>query len=62
MPKKHSLGAYVWTDEIAERFGGLSPPERNQAAIASGAKIHPRYADFVSRGVVAWHKSRTPSA
>ena len=51
------LGAYIWTDEIAERFGGLSPQERNQVAIASGAKIHPSYADHVSRGVsVAWHK------
>jgi monoamine oxidase len=47
----------VWTDEIAERFGALSPSERNRTAIASGAKIHPDYAKHVGRGVsVAWHK------
>jgi monoamine oxidase len=56
-PKGIVLGAYVWTDEIAERFGALSPSERNRTAIASGAKIHPDYAKHVGRGVsVAWHK------
>jgi monoamine oxidase len=51
------LGAYIWTDKLAERFGALSPDQRNRAAIASGNKIHPGYGDHVSRGLsVAWQK------
>jgi monoamine oxidase len=51
------VGAYAWTDDVAERFGALRPEERNRAAVASGAKIHPEYAAHVSRGLsVAWHK------
>ena len=51
------IGAYAWTDDIADRLGALSAVDRNKAAIADGAKIHAGYADHVGRGVsVAWHK------
>jgi monoamine oxidase len=51
------VGAYVWGDGAAERFARLSPASRNQLAIASGAKIHPDYAQHVAHGIsVAWSK------
>ena len=51
------LGAFVWTDAIAERFGALKPDERNRLAAASGAKFHARYAEEVEHGIsVAWAK------
>ncbi len=49
------LGAYIWSDEIGEAFGRLTPAERLEAAIVSGAKLHPQYRSEVGRGVsVCW--------
>jgi monoamine oxidase len=51
------LGAYVWTDDIGERFTNQPLAERLRRAIEQGAKLHPNYAAEVSRGVsVAWTK------
>ena len=51
------LGAYIWTDEIGERFGWLTPTQRIAAAIRDGEKLHERYAEHLGRGIsVAWAK------
>src|SRR5262249_54196796 len=51
------LGAYIWTDQIGEQFGRLTPEQRPEAALTSGEKLHPGYRLQVSRGVsVCWHK------
>jgi monoamine oxidase len=51
------LGAYIWSDDIGERFGRLSPAERAASGIEDGGKIHAHYAEHVARGIsVAWHK------
>jgi monoamine oxidase len=51
------LGAYIWTDAIAERFGALAPDERNRLAAANGTKLHASYAADVEHGIsVAWAK------
>ena len=51
------LGAFVWTDAIAERFGALTPEERNRLAATNGAKLHASYAEEVEHGIsVAWAK------
>ncbi|HLI11096.1 MAG TPA: flavin monoamine oxidase family protein [Alphaproteobacteria bacterium] len=51
------LGAYIWSDEIGERFGALVPSDRIALAVAGGGRLHPAYAGQVSRGIsVAWHK------
>jgi len=51
------LGAYIWSDERAERMGALSPAERLAASLKSGEKLHPAYARDLARGIsVAWHK------
>ena len=51
------LGAYIWSDEIAERFGRLSATDRAALGLQNGAKLHRSYQNSLSRGVsVAWHK------
>jgi len=51
------LGAYIWTDTVAERVGALAPAERLSLAVADGKRLHERYAEHLSHGVsVAWHK------
>jgi monoamine oxidase len=51
------LGAYIWSDDIAERVGALSPSERLVLAVQDGERLHERYAEYLSHGVsVAWHK------
>lgn len=51
------VGAYIWNDEIGERFGAMSYPERLDMVIRQGAKIHPSYADHVTGGAsIAWDK------
>ena len=51
------IGAYIWDDRPGqgERFGGMSPAERLQAAIAEGERLHPGYAAEIENGVSrAW--------
>ena len=51
------LGGYIWTNDIGEMFGRMSPADRLEAAVASGEKLHPNYRREVSRGVsVCWQK------
>ena len=51
------LGAYIWDDEPAARFAKKSPPERLQAAMAEGGRIHPGYSSEIESGVSrAWAK------
>ena len=51
------LGAYIWSDDIAERVGALPPRERLTLAIQNGERLHDRYAEHLARGIsVAWHK------
>ncbi len=49
------LGAYIWSDEIGETFGRLTPAERLETAIVSGERLHPQYRSEVARGLsVCW--------
>jgi monoamine oxidase len=51
------LGAFIWSDEIAERVGRLTPAERLARAVQDGARLHERYAEHLAHGIsVAWHK------
>ena len=51
------LGAYIWDDEPCMRFARMSPPERLQAAMTEGERIHPGYAAELESGVSrAWAK------
>ena len=51
------LGAYVWDDEPCKRFERMPPPERLQAAMAEGGRIHRGYASEIESGVSrAWAK------
>jgi monoamine oxidase len=52
------LGAYIWSSQIGEMFGRLTPEQRLAAAVVSGEKIHPGYRSLVSHGIsVCWHKT-----
>ena len=51
------LGAYIWDDEPCLRFAERSPPERLQAAMAEGERIHPGYSSELESGISrAWAK------
>jgi len=51
------LGAYIWSDELGEAFGKLTPAERLETALASGERLHPQYRGEVGRGLsVCWEK------
>lgn len=51
------LGAYIWSNDIGERFGRMTPAERVAAALRSGAKLHASYGSDLAHGVsVAWEK------
>jgi monoamine oxidase len=51
------LGAYIWSDDIAERVGVLAPAERLALAMQNGARLHEHYAKHVTHGIsVAWQK------
>jgi monoamine oxidase len=51
------LGAYIWSDDIAERVGALTSGERLGLAVRNGERLHERYAEHLAHGIsVAWHK------
>jgi len=51
------LGAYIWSDDIAERVGALPPGERLTLAVENGDRLHERYGAHLAHGIsVAWHK------
>ena len=54
-PKGIVVGAYIWSDEIGERFGALSYPERLALVREQASRVHPGFAEDVSHGVsIAW--------
>jgi monoamine oxidase len=51
------VGAYIWSNEIGERFTAMAPGVRLAAAIADGERIHSGYGRKIDQGVsVAWSK------
>jgi monoamine oxidase len=51
------IGAYIWEEAAAQRYAGMSPPERRAAAIADGERLHPGYGAKVGAAAsVAWNK------
>jgi monoamine oxidase len=51
------IGAYIWEDEIGERFGVRSPAERAAVITADGEVLHPGFAREVSAPVsIAWRR------
>jgi monoamine oxidase len=53
------LGAYVFGGAAAQRFEQLTPSQRQAAAIAQAAKVHPRYGEYVDNGIsVVWRRIR----
>ncbi|MGJ3249432.1 MAG: flavin monoamine oxidase family protein [Elainellaceae cyanobacterium] len=53
------VGAYIWDNEIGERFGNTPLNQRLLNAIADGEMIHPNYGQEVSSETglsIAWHK------
>jgi monoamine oxidase len=53
------VSAYIWSNDICNRWQEMTPMQRMTQAIADGSMIHPTYAQEVlpSRGVtVAWGK------
>ena len=56
-PKGIVVGAYIWSDEIGERFAALSYPERLALVREQASRVHPGFAEDVSAGVsIAWSK------
>jgi monoamine oxidase len=51
------LGAYTFSDEVAEKFARLPPHQRTALAIQQGEKIHPGYGRYVESSIsIAWHR------
>lgn len=51
------VGAYIWSNEIGQRFAGLAPAERIRLALAQGEKLHPSYGADLTRGIaLSWVK------
>jgi monoamine oxidase len=51
------IGAYIWEDEIGERFGARSPAERAAAIAADCETLHPGFSQKVASPVsIAWRQ------
>ena len=49
------VGAYIWSDDLGEKFAAMSPAARIEAALADGERLHPGYRRHLTKGVsVAW--------
>jgi len=49
------VGAYIWSEDIGNRFAARTPAERLEAALADGEALHPEYRRWLGKGVsVAW--------
>ena len=35
------VGAYIWSDDLGEKFAAMSPAARLEAALADGERLHP---------------------
>lgn len=58
-PKGIVVGAYIWSNDIGERFGAMSLGDRLTDALEQGKAIHPNYADELSADKavsIAWDK------
>jgi monoamine oxidase len=54
-PKGVLVGAYIWSEDIGDKFAGLTPAARIEAALADGERLHADYRTHLIRGVtVAW--------
>lgn len=49
------VGAYIWTQDIGDKFAAMPPAQRIEAALADGERLHADYRKHLVRGVtVAW--------
>lgn len=49
------VGAYIWSQDIGDKFAAMPPADRITAALADGERLHPDYRKYLTRGVtVAW--------
>lgn len=49
------VGAYIWTDDIGNKFAAMTPSDRVSAALADGERLHTDYRQHLTKGVsVAW--------
>jgi monoamine oxidase len=49
------VGAYIWSDDIGDRFSAMPPAARVTAALDDGERLHTNYRSHLTNGVtVAW--------
>jgi monoamine oxidase len=49
------VGAYIWSDDIGEKFAAMSPAARIETALDDGERLHPNGRRHLTKGVsVAW--------
>jgi monoamine oxidase len=49
------VGAYIWSDDVGDKFTGMPPAARIEAALRDGEVLHPNYRKHLTKGVtVAW--------
>ena len=49
------VGAYIWSDDVGEKFTAMSPAARIEAALDDGERLHPNGRRHLTKGVsVAW--------
>jgi monoamine oxidase len=49
------VGAYIWSDDLGEKFAALPPAQRLDRALADGERLHPGQRQHLTKGVsVAW--------
>jgi monoamine oxidase len=50
------VGAYIWTQDIGEKFAAMPPAARIEAGLADGERLHSGYRQHLTKGVtVAWN-------
>jgi monoamine oxidase len=49
------VGAYIWSDDLGQKFAAMSPAARIEAALADGERLHPGYRRDLTNGIsIAW--------
>jgi monoamine oxidase len=49
------LGAYIWSDDLGNKFAAMEPAQRLEQALADGERLHPGYGQHLTKGAsVAW--------
>ena len=46
------VGAYIWSEDIGDKFAAMPPADRLAAALADGERLHPDYRRHLTNGVV----------